>query len=178
LRPERLAPTAALAQAFAYSDALRKLDSRYHRMFPFVEAQMERLKKTPPAYLAHELFPRHWDAFSFGEVAAQLLDAKLSYVGSAHLTDLVDRVNFTEEQQKFLSAIVDPLLAEMTRDMLAVRQFRRDVFVNGLVALCEPQYHERWMKTRFGLTTHAKLFDMTFETALGSCSCVRISMRR
>jgi SAM-dependent methyltransferase len=160
-------PTAALAQAFAYADTLRKLDSRYHKMFPFVEAQIQRLKKTPPAYLAHELFPRHWEAFSFGEIAAQLLDAKLSYVGSAHMTDWVDRVNFTEEQRKFLATIADPILAEMTRDMLLARQFRRDVFVKGPVPLGEPASHERWLNTRFALTTPVKLVDMTFETAIG-----------
>jgi SAM-dependent methyltransferase len=160
-------PTAALAQAFAYFDALRKLDARYHKMFPFVEAQIERLRKTPPAYLAHELFPKHWEAFSFGEIASQLLDAKLSHVGSAHMTDWVDRVNFTEEQQQFLSTIADPILAEMTRDMLLGRQFRRDVFVKGPTPLGNLAVRERWLETRFALSTPAKLVEMTFDTALG-----------
>ena len=162
-----LPSTAALAQAFAYCDALRKADSRFHRMFPFVEAQIERLKKMPPAYLAHELLPRHWEAFSFAEVAEELADAKLAYLGSAHLTDCVDRVNFTEEQQAFLATIGDPVLAETTRDMLLARQFRRDVFAKGLVPLGETEARRRWLNTRFALTTPGRLFDMTFDTALG-----------
>jgi SAM-dependent methyltransferase len=107
-----LSSTAAVAQALAYADALRKVDARFHKMFPNVETQMERLKQMPRAYLAHELLTRDWEAFSFGDLAAELGEAKLAYVGSAHLTDCVDRVNFTEEQQKFLATIGDPILAE------------------------------------------------------------------
>lgn len=159
--------TAALAQALAYSDALQKVGSRFHRMFPFVEAQIERLKKTPRDYLAHELLPRDWQALSFGDVARDLADAKLVYVGSAYLTDSVDRVNFTEEQQKFLNLLSDPILAEVTRDMILARQFRRDIFVKGLVPLAEAQARTHWLNMRFALTTPGNIFDMTFDTALG-----------
>jgi SAM-dependent methyltransferase len=162
-----LPATAALGQAFAYADALRKADSRFHRMFPFVEAQIERLKKLPTAYLAHELFPLNWEAFSFGDIARELADAKLIFLSSAHLTDCVDRVNFTEEQQEFLATIDDPVLAETTRDMILARQFRRDVFTKGLVPLDASAGRNRWLNTRFALTTPSRLFDMTFDTALG-----------
>ena len=76
-----------IEQALAYSDALRKVGSRYHQMFPLVEGQIDRLKKTPRPYLAHELLTRDWEAFSFGDVVGELSEAKLAYVGSAHLTD-------------------------------------------------------------------------------------------
>jgi SAM-dependent methyltransferase len=162
-----LPSTVAVEQALAYSDGLRKAGSRYHEMFPFVENQIERLKKTPRAYLAHELLTRDWEAFSFGDLMAELSEAKLAYLGSAHLTDWVDRVNFTEEQQAFLATIPDPILAESSRDMILGRQFRRDVFVKGLVPITETQSRARWLNTRFALTTPAAQFDMTFETALG-----------
>jgi SAM-dependent methyltransferase len=159
--------TTALAQALAYSDALQKVGSRFHRMFPFVEAQIDRLKRTPRDYLAHELLPRDWEAFSFSDVAGELAEAKLVYVGSAHLTDSVDRVNLTEEQQKFLMTLSDPILAEVTRDMILARQFRRDIFVKGRVPLTETQARTRWLNTRFALTTPNNIFEMTFDTALG-----------
>ncbi len=162
-----LPSTAALAQALAYSDGLRKAETRFHRMFPLVEAQIERLKKLPRAYLAHELLTRDWEAFSFGEVAEELAAAKLVYVGSAHLTDCVARVNFSEEQQKLLATIADPVLAEATRDMILARQFRRDVFIKGPVPLGETEARARWLNTRFALTTPGTVFDMTFDTALG-----------
>jgi SAM-dependent methyltransferase len=162
-----LSSTAALDQALAYSDALRKADARFHHMYPLVEAQMERLKTTPRAYLAHELLTRDWEAFSFGDVVTELAEAKVAYLGSAHLTDGVARVNFTEAQQAFLATIGDPVIAEATRDMILGRQFRRDVFAKGPVPLAETDASARWLNMRFALTTPATLFDMTFETALG-----------
>src|SRR4030081_220121 len=110
-----LPSSAALERAISYSDSLLAAEARFHRLFPNVEAQMERLKKTPRAYLAHELLTRDWEAFSFGQVADELAEAKLVYVGSAYLTDSVDRVNFTEAQQAFLAGLDDSILREETR---------------------------------------------------------------
>src|SRR5262249_22730780 len=115
----------------------------------------------------HELLTRDWQAYSFADVAIELAEAKLTYVGSAHLTDHVDRVNFTEEQQRFLSDIADPLLGETTRDMIVNRQFRRDIFVKGARPVTAAAARERWLDTRFALSAPAAEIDMTFDTALG-----------
>jgi SAM-dependent methyltransferase len=158
---------AALERAIAYSDSLRAADARFHRMFPNVEAQIERLKSTPRAYLAHELLTRDWEAFSFGQVADALAEAKLTYVGSAYLTDGVDRVNFTEAQQAMLAGLDDPILREETRDMLLARQFRRDVFAKGIPDTSQRRIRARWLDTRFAMTSMQKDFDMTFDTPIG-----------
>jgi SAM-dependent methyltransferase len=157
----------ALERAIAYSDSLRGLEARFHRMFPNVDAQMERLKKTPRAYLAHELLTRDWEAFSFGQVADALAEAKLAYVGSAYLTDSVDRVNFTEAQQEFLASLEDSTLREETRDMLLARQFRRDIFAKGIADTYQRRVRARWLDTRFAMTNMEKDFDMTFDTPIG-----------
>jgi hypothetical protein len=157
-----------LAQALAFADKLKELGALFHRMYPHVAVQWDRLKKLPASYLAHELLTRDWQAFSFTDVAAELADAKLTYVGSAHLTDHVDRVNFTEAQQSFLALIADRALGETTRDMIVGRQFRRDIFVKGVAPLRPLAARERWLDTRFALTTPAGEIDLTFETALGT----------
>ena len=162
------ASQAGLAQALAFADKLRELGAQFHRMYPYVAVQWERLKKLPASYLAHELLTRDWQAFSFTDVAAELAEAKLTYVGSAHLTDHVDRVNFTEEQQSFLAQIADQALDETTRDMIIGRQFRRDIFVKGVASVRPLPARERWLDTRFALTTPAGEIDLTFDTALGT----------
>jgi SAM-dependent methyltransferase len=162
-----LSSPAALERAIAYADALRGAEARFHRMFPTVDAQMERLKKMPRAYLSHEILTRDWEAFCFGEVAAELASAKLVHVGSAHLTDGVDRVNFTEAQRAFLATLEDPLLQEETRDMLLGRQFRRDVFAKGATAPSAARLRVAWLDTRFALSTGSAEFDMTFDTPVG-----------
>jgi SAM-dependent methyltransferase len=163
-----MSPENALEQALAFADQLKDVGARFHRMYPHVSPQLDHLKGLPRSYLAHELFTREWQAFSFSDVAAELADAKLTYVGSAYLTDHVDRVNFTEEQQAFLAGISDPLLAETTRDMIIGRQFRRDVFVKGSTCLRAPAARERWLQTRFALAAPAEEVALTFKTALGT----------
>jgi hypothetical protein len=158
----------ASERALAFADKLKELDARFYRMYPHVSAQIDRLRKLPRSYLAHELLTRNWQAFSFADVAAELADAKLTYLASAHLTDHVDRVNFTEAQQGFLAQIADPLLAETTRDMIIGRQFRRDIFVKGFAPLRPPLARERWLQTRLALSVPAEDVQLTFETALGT----------
>jgi SAM-dependent methyltransferase len=162
------ASQAGLAQALAFADKLKELGALFHRMYPYVAVQWERLKKLPASYLAHELLTRDWQAFSFTDVAAELAEAKLTFAGSAHLTDHVDRVNFTEQQQSFLAQIPDRALGETTRDMIIGRQFRRDIFVKGVASLRPLPARERWLDTRLALTTPADEIDLTFETALGT----------
>jgi SAM-dependent methyltransferase len=154
--------------ALAFADKLKELGAQFYRMYPHVSAQMDRLKKLPRSYLAHELLTRNWQAFSFVDVAAELADAKLTYLASAHLIDHVDRVNFTEAQQSFLAQITDALLAETTRDMFIGRQFRRDIFVKGLMRLPPLSARERWLRTRFVLSVPADEVQLTFDTALGT----------
>ncbi len=158
---------AAVERALAFADELRAQDPRFHRMFPLVEAQLARLRTTPRDYLAHEILTRDWEAFTFSEVASDLAEAKLAYVGSAHLLDGLDRLNFTPQQMDWLGGLADPVLAETSRDMLLGRQFRRDLFVKGRNLLGARAVRARWMSTRFALTVPAKEVDPTFETPLG-----------
>src|SRR5262249_55081392 len=166
-----------LARALAFADQLKELGAQFFRVYPHVSTQLDRLRRLPRSYLAHELLTRDWQAFSFADVAIELAEAKLTYLGSAHLTDHVDRVNFTEEQQRFLRDIADPLLNETTRDTLVNRQFRRDIFVKGARAMSAPEARERWLDTRFALSAPAAEIGITFETTLGKLQ-VRPDMYR
>jgi len=158
----------SLEQALALVDRLKDVGAQFYKMYPFVTTQLDRLRKLPTAYLAHELLTRDWQAFAFADVAAELAEAKLTYLGSANLTDHVDRVNFTEEQQRLLGGIADPLTSESARDMIVGRQFRRDVFVKGFTRLATLPERERWLQTRFVLSNPAKDVALTFETPLGT----------
>jgi hypothetical protein len=77
-------------------------------------------------------------------------------------------VNLTEAQQSFLAQIADHALGETTRDMIIGRQFRRDIFVKGVASVRPLPARERWLDTRFALTTPAGEIDLTFDTALGT----------
>jgi SAM-dependent methyltransferase len=158
---------AALGQALALVDKLKDADAHFYKMYPHVSVLLERLRNLPSSYLAHELLTRDWQAFAFADIAAELAEAKLTYLGSAHLTDHVDRVNFTEKQQALLAKIADPLINESVRDMIVGRQFRRDIFVKGFTPLAPMAARERWLQTRFVLSSPPQDVEFTFETPLG-----------
>jgi SAM-dependent methyltransferase len=157
----------AMDQALALADRLKNAGAQFYRMYPHVAVQLERLSKLPASYLAHELLTRDWQAFSFAELAQELAAAKLTYIGSAHLTDHVDRVNFSEAQQKLLGEIAEPMLNETTRDMITGRQFRRDVFAKGFTPLAPLPARERWLSTRFALSSPPDDIELVFSTPAG-----------
>ena len=157
----------ALDQALALADGLKEAGAHFYRMYPQAAAQLERLRKLPASYLAHELLTRDWQAFSFVDLAQELADAKLTYLGSAHLTDHVDRVNLTEAQQALLADLADPLIVETTRDMIIGRQFRRDIFAKGFTPMAPMAARERWLATRFVLTSPRDDIELTFDAPLG-----------
>ncbi len=157
----------ALEQALALADRLKSTGAHFFRLYPHVAVQLDRLRKLPASYLAHELLTRDWQAFSFAELAQELTAAKLTYLGSAHLTDHVDRVNFNDEQQELLAQLADPMINETTRDMIVGRQFRRDVFAKGFTPLAPLPARERWLSTRFALSSPPQDIELTFDTPLG-----------
>jgi SAM-dependent methyltransferase len=166
-RPDLPSPK-ALEKALAYAEALRAADARYFVAFPDVQAKLERLKSMPRAYLSHELLTGAWEAFSFGQVAEDLSEAKLSWLGPAYLAEGVDRVNYTDAQLSMLATLDDPLLAEETRDMMVARQFRRDIFVRGRVAATPARLRDLWLDRRFVLCQPEAEFDGSFATPLGA----------
>jgi hypothetical protein len=52
--------------------------------------------------------------------------------------------------------------------MFMGRQFRRDIFVKGIMRLPPLPARERWLRTRFVLSVPADEVQLTFDTALGT----------
>ncbi|MBR0726724.1 class I SAM-dependent methyltransferase [Bradyrhizobium manausense] len=157
----------ALDQALALADRLKEAGAHFYRMYPQAAVQLERLRKLPASYLAHELLTRDWQAFTFADLAQELAAAKLTYLGSAHLTDHVDRVNFTDAQQALLADLADPLINETTRDMIIGRQFRRDIFAKGFAPMTPMAARDRWLASRFVLTSPRDDIELAFDAPLG-----------
>lgn len=82
-------------------------------------------------YLAHEYFNRDWHPMPFGEVAALLDPAGLTYAGSAHYRDHLDELNLTPRQRALVSDCVEPVVRETVRDLCVNQSFRRDYWVKG-----------------------------------------------
>ncbi len=106
-----------------FQDAINRLneDSRRHYL----------------TYLAHEYLHTGWAPYYFADVARAFGEAKLGYMGSAHLMKNFWNIGLDEEQLALLSGIAVPELRETFRDFCINNQFRQDVYVRGARAMPE-----------------------------------------
>lgn len=137
--------------AIAYATKLEASGAKYFATNPSIKARLERLATMPRNYLAHEYFNRDWHPMYFTDLVRELGDAKLTYVGSAHLTDHVDAVNLSAEQIQLLGETPDPNQRELIRDFMTNQQFRRDIFVRGPLRLSIAEQLEQLYQMRFAL---------------------------
>lgn len=156
-----------LNSALDFMDKLVETNARYFIANPGLKPRLESIKKLDRSYLAHEYFNEAWTLMYHGDVATEFAEAKLSYLGSAHLLDHVDVINFTEPQQQLLRSVEDLTLREMVRDFLTGQQFRRDIFVKGAATLTTREVQSSWMDQRFALSTYKADVPMKVTTLQG-----------
>jgi hypothetical protein len=123
--------TERIDAALAFVDKVMGTAPRYAQAVPTVAARLQRLCQQSRAHLAHEYFNQYWEPMYFADIAAQMVEAKLTWVASAHLTDHVDPLNLTDAQRALLRDVRDPVQRETVRDVLVNQPFRRDYWVKG-----------------------------------------------
>ncbi|WP_324132742.1 class I SAM-dependent methyltransferase [Bosea sp. (in: a-proteobacteria)] len=168
LRKGPIAPR--VSEALAFAESLKAAGAAYFTHNSAIAGRLDKMKGLPREYLAHEYFNADWTPFYFADVAAELAEAKLSFVGSAHLLDQIDAVNLTGEQQTLLAAIEDPVRRQGLRDFMVNQQFRRDIFVKGALPLSTPEAQALWSEQRFALATARVDVPLKATGALGEAN--------
>jgi SAM-dependent methyltransferase len=140
-----------IEQALNFTGELLEANASYFAQNPILKSRYERLKEQNRYYLAHEYFNQEWNSFYFDEVAKELEDAKLKYVGSAHINDHIDTVNLSPSAQEKLAKISDPIYREVVRDFFVNSQFRRDIFSRGYLILTSQEQLKQLQETQFAL---------------------------
>ncbi len=97
-----------IEEALAFAKRMVEVNGTYVRTTAGLKERLDKMQGQPRSYLAHEFFNRDWAPFYHSDVAADLAEAKLTFVGSAHLLDHVDGINLTAEQQALLNGVNDP----------------------------------------------------------------------
>lgn len=106
---------------------------------PLLAERVDALSRESPNYLAHEYFNRDWHPMSFLQVASSLVEAGLTYGGSADYRDHVDEINLKPLQRALLADIADTSLRETVRDFCVNRSLRRDYWVKSPRALTDDE---------------------------------------
>lgn len=165
LRKGPIAPR--IGEALAFAESLKAAGAAYFAQNPALAARFDKMKGMQREYLAHEYFNADWTPFYFADVAAELAEAKLGFVGSAYLLDQIDAANLTAGQQTLLASIDDPVRRQGLRDFMVNQQFRRDIFVKGALPLSMPESRALWSEQRFALSTARSEVPLKAAGALG-----------
>ncbi|WP_162141968.1 class I SAM-dependent methyltransferase [Aureimonas ureilytica] len=162
--------TPRIEDALTFVDRLKGSGANFFRANPGQVDRFERIKAQDRSYLAHEYFNRDWAPFYHADVAAELAEAKLTFLGSAGLLEGVDAVNLTPEQSAILAEIGDPAKRETVKDFIVNQQFRRDIFVKGPLPLSPRLAREQWLNQRFALSTPRDDVTLTVRGTLGEAN--------
>ncbi|MEM6624160.1 MAG: class I SAM-dependent methyltransferase [Pseudomonadota bacterium] len=87
------------------------------------------------AYLIHEYCNEHLTAFYAHEVAADMAEAKLSYVGDAEHAHAISMATLGDSLKKIGDILTTPERQHGLLDFVRPSTFRSDVFMRGKVAL-------------------------------------------
>ena len=131
-----------------------------------------------PSYLAHEYLNEHWTPMYFADVARDLADCRLTYIGSAQPAANGDRYTLIPDIAGAMRAEVGADLHESIRDLAVERRFRKDVFGRGAVSLTRATAALGAADLAFALVKPRETIDMKVAVPRGQLAMGRDIYRK
>jgi SAM-dependent methyltransferase len=156
-----------LDPALEFVGKMIEVGAGYFRVNQALKDRFDKLKPQNRNYLAHEYLNEAWTLLYHSEVVEELQAAKLTYVGSAAVMEMMDGVNMTPAQREIIGQFTDPTMIETVRDFMFNQQFRRDVFMRGTLPLSKPASAAHWSDGRYVLSTVRSEIPLTAKGMLG-----------
>ncbi|MRV71116.1 methyltransferase domain-containing protein [Duganella sp. FT92W] len=132
-----------------------------------LQARLGGLKKHNRNYLVHEYMHKHWQPMYHADVARDLADAKLEFIGSADLVFAYPKLYLTEEKAALIATFPDPAMQETLKDYSLNTSFRKDVFVRGARQLSSLRRQELLRKFGLALTVSRDAVQLKMKIAFG-----------
>jgi SAM-dependent methyltransferase len=140
-----------IVEALSFAGNLEGAGAKFFKANPIACARLEKSQQMSANYLAHEMFNADWTPFHFADLAGDLSQAKLNFLGSTSILDHVDDICLTPDQTAVLEGESDPVQRENLRDILVNEQFRSDLFVKGGRSHTERGAIGAWFETPLAL---------------------------
>ncbi|CAB3793856.1 class I SAM-dependent methyltransferase [Pararobbsia alpina] len=153
--------------AVDFAQAVFATQPGYALVNPLLAERVDALSGESPNYLAHEYFNRDWHPMSFLQVASSLVEAGLTYGGSADYRDHVDEINLSPAQCGLLADIGDTGLRETVRDFCVNRSLRRDYWVKDPRTLSDDEREAKLLAHRVILALPRASVVLKVRGALG-----------
>ncbi|ATG37202.1 putative methyltransferase [Phaeobacter piscinae] len=141
-------------EALDFAERLKLADAGFFASNPGQLTRLSEMKSMSRNYLAHEFFNKDWTPFHFADVADDLAQAKLEFMGAANPLDHIDDICLSRPQQALLAEESNSVRREGLRDILLNEQFRADVFVRGWLPQTQRGGVGGWFQTPFALARH------------------------
>jgi SAM-dependent methyltransferase len=123
--PKAINDTVQLFEKFAASN------TALFRVLPTLKGRIESVKTQNQNYLVQEYLHENWHPLWFSDVAHELGEAKLNYVGSATVAELMLPGVLPAEIRDIVMAEADTILRQEIQDCAINQSFRRDIFCRG-----------------------------------------------
>ncbi|MGQ3281079.1 MAG: class I SAM-dependent methyltransferase, partial [Shinella sp.] len=127
----------------------------------------ERVEGT--AYLSHEYLNAHWAPCYQIDVAQDLADAKLSFVGTANLFENYPDLSMTGEQRGLIDGL-PATYAETARDFFLARSFRRDIYMRGPRPIAPRRLEERLAARKLCLVVPPSAVTLAIKVPVGEAT--------
>ena len=124
----------ALARGLRSLNALADAKLAFFTTHPAMREVAKSFATRAPGYMAHEYLGEHWSASYSVDVADDLRDADLHYVGSATLADNHPALTTGDDASAAIAVLPTARQRRLADDFATNRSFRRDVFVRGASA--------------------------------------------
>jgi SAM-dependent methyltransferase len=157
----RFAAAAAIARSLAQAGVPAVVPS-------FTLAELAaRPQDYPPAYLVHEFMHAAWQPLYVTEMRAATATIGLAPVGSATLSENLDRLVLSDLAAATLAPIADPDRRELVRDFFLDQRLRCDVFDRGNRRLGADERTRRLLAGTFALGGPADAISYRIATPAG-----------
>ena len=118
-----------------YLKTLRDAEFGFFKTNAAVNDLLDTVLKINAQYVRHEYMNAFWNPLHFQDVAAEMRECKLSFVGSANPAENLEHLSLPEKLASLVREEPDRDLRESMKDLHVNRRFRRDVYVKGNVSL-------------------------------------------
>lgn len=156
-----------ISNSVRFLTTLKDGGAMYFTANPAVGKRLDQLATLDPKYLAHEYLNANWYPLYSADVAAELRGAKLSFMGSAVLSDGIDAVSVPPGLRTTVQGADDPEWIETIRDYVTNRRFRRDIFARGISKLASIEHRRRLLQTAFTLALPVSETSLKFSSPVG-----------
>ncbi|MEJ6010515.1 methyltransferase regulatory domain-containing protein [Novosphingobium aquae] len=121
----------AIDAAVQLFESLGTENSAIFRVLPTLKARVDTVKTQNRPYLVQEYLHDNWHPLWFSEVVEEFDTAKLQYVGSGTVSELMLPGLLAAPLRDLINSEPDPVFRQEVQDCAINQSFRRDIFCRG-----------------------------------------------